>query len=371
MKIINKIFLFISILGFLSLGLTTTVSASAPESMNFSDGIIVGDYTLKSGETNQGDLVIFGGEINIEKESKIYGSLAVIGGKVDFDGEITGDVVCIGGSCNIGDSATITGSLVVVGSGMELSEEAVIIGEHVFIGNDSLEIPAVVISPDGNFTPSDPPIIPSVPENPIVPDYPNITIDNNPGWDFLQNLFSTTFMILAVSAMALLVGVLFPNHLKKTAKTIVNEPVKSGVLGLLTITVAPFVILLLAITIILLPVSLILAFAITVLVFYGWVAVGYELGVRIAKAMNGHWDVSIQAGIGTMALSIMAAIINMIPCVGFLFYPIVFFIGLGGVFISQFGHREIKSAEVGITPALPEELVSFENIEGKDITDQD
>ena len=352
MKIINKIFLFISILGVLSLGFTTTVHASTPEKINISDGIIVGDYTLESGDTTEGDIVTFGGDINIEEGSTIYGSLAAFGGDVNFDGKITGDVVCIGGSCNIGDSASIGGSFVVVGADLNLSDEAVIIGEHVFVGNDFVEIPSI------DITTEDMPNIPDIPNVPDVPDtntVPNFVIQDNPGLDFLRNLFSTTFMILAVSAMALLIGVLFPKHLKKTAASIINEPVKSGVLGLLTITVAPIAILIMAITIILLPVSLIVAFALVVLSFYGWVAVGYELGNRLAKAMNAKWDVTITAGIGTLALTTTAALINMIPCIGFLFYPIVFFIGLGGVFISQFGHREVKANEVTDAPvSLPD-----------------
>lgn len=351
MKIINKIFLFISMLGVLSLGFTTTVFASTPEKVNISDGIIVGDYTLESGDTSEGDIVTFGGQIIIEKDSTIYGSLAAIGGNVSFDGKITGDVVCIGGSCDIGDSASIGGSFVVVGADLNLSDEAVIIGEHVFVGNDLVTIPSIDITTEDL---TDIPDIPDVPDTNVVP---NIIIQDNPGLDFLQNLFSTSFMILAISAMALLVGVLFPNHLKKTAASIVNEPVKSGVLGLLTISVAPIAIVILAITIILLPVSLILAFSIVVLIFYGWVAVGYELGKRIAKAMNTTWDITITAGIGTLVLSTTAALINMIPCIGFLFYPIVTFIGLGGVLISQFGHREVKATHSTNAPVpLPKEI---------------
>ncbi|MBI9048190.1 MAG: hypothetical protein JEZ00_02125 [Anaerolineaceae bacterium] len=193
---------------------------------------------------------------------------------------------------------------------------------------------------------------------------PDIPFSTTPGIQFLKDLFSTVFMVLAVAAMGLLIGVLFPKHLKKTANTIVNEPVKSGVLGLLTVSVAPIALGILAITIILAPISLILLFALGALMFYGWVAVGYEIGVRIANAMNGKWEPSILAGIGTLALSTIAAMICMIPCIGFLFYPIVIFIGLGGVFISQFGNREVKTVQTDIAPVeLPENINDAENTE--------
>jgi hypothetical protein len=355
MKIINKIFLFISILCVLSLGFTTTVYASTPERIHLPDDIIVGNYTLESGDSTEGDVVTFGGNIVIEENSTIFGSLASIGGTVDFNGELTGDFVCIGGECNIGDAANIGGSLVVVGSSLDLSSEAVIIGEHIFVGNDSIDIPPI------EFTTGEMPEVPNVPPAPENYYNQDFGIDNNPGLNFLQDLFSKAFMILAVSALALLVGLLFPKHLKKTSATIVNEPVKSAVLGLLTITAGPIALAVIALTIILIPVSLIGFFTLFVLVFYGWVAVGYILGERIAKGMNAQWDIIITTGIGTLALSTMAALIAMIPCVGFLIYPIVFFIGLGGVFISQFGNREVKPGPVTATPvSLPDKIVEAE-----------
>jgi hypothetical protein len=174
-------------------------------------------------------------------------------------------------------------------------------------------------------------------------------------------------MVLAIAALGLLIGILFPNHLKKTAKSIVNEPVKSGVLGFLTVFVSPIVFVILAITIILLPVSLLAILALGILMLYGWVAVGYEIGLRVSSAAKVNWEPSIIAGLGTLILSSIAALVAMIPCIGFLIYPIVTSVGLGGVLISQFGRREIVSVQAApvqeilavnpVEPVSPDEKI--------------
>jgi hypothetical protein len=346
MKLINKSILILSIFSILFLGTAFPVFANSPLAANQADRVIFGDFTLTSGKTNQGDLVIIGGNVTIEEGATVIGTMAVIGGNLTIYGSVMGDLVSVGGSGKISDTAYVEGSLVSIGSSLSISDDATILGETVFELDDSVQIPPVTIAPD-TITP---------------PQSPRVTISTSPGIEFLRKLFSTSFMVLALAALGLLIGILFPNHLKKTAKSIVHEPVKSGVLGLLTIFAAPIVLGILAITIILLPVSLITGLALSILMLYGWVAVGYEIGLRISISAKVAWEPSIIAGIGTLVLSATAALVNIIPCIGFLIYPIVVSVGLGGVLISQFGRKEIAPATVpqitespGESPQIPSE----------------
>jgi hypothetical protein len=330
MKIFSKSILFLSIFCTLFMGFTLPVSASTSLAVNHSDRVIFGDYTLASGDTNQGDLVVIGGNVVIEEGATVMGTLAVIGGGLTINGTVNGDIVSVGGSGEIGDSAYISGSMVSIGSNLSISDDATILGETVL----ELDNNSVQIAP-----------IPDIP-NPVTPPVvPEVTFNTSPGLEFLRQLFSTSFMVLAIAALGLLIGILFPSHLKKTAKSIVNEPVKSGVLGFLTVFVAPIVFVILAITIILLPVSLLAILALGILMLYGWVAVGYEIGLRVSSAAKVNWEPSIIAGLGTLILSSIAALVAMIPCIGFLIYPIVTSVGLGGVLISQFGRREVASVQ--------------------------
>ncbi len=346
MKMFNKSILFLSIFCFLFIGFTLPVSASSSLGVDHSDRVIFGDYTLANGDTNQGDLVVISGNVVIEEGATVMGTLAVIGGGLTINGTVNGDIVSVGGSGKIGDSAYISGSMVSIGSNLSISDDATILGETILEMDDSVQIAPL---------PGTPPVVPEV------------TFNTSPGLEFLRKLFSTSFMVLAIAALGLLIGILFPNHLKKTAKSIVNEPVKSGVLGFLTVFVSPIVFVILAITIILLPVSLLAILALGILMLYGWVAVGYEIGLRVSSAAKVNWEPSIIAGLGTLILSSIAALVAMIPCIGFLIYPIVTSVGLGGVLISQFGRREIVSVQAApvqeilavnpVEPVSPDEKI--------------
>lgn len=329
MKMFNKSILFISIFCTMFMGFTLPVSASSSLGVDHADKVIFGDYTLSTGDTNQGDLVVINGNVLIEEGATVMGTLAVIGGDLSLEGTVNGDIVSVGGSGEIGDSAHVSGSMISIGSNLSISDDATILGETILEMDDSVQIAPLPDVPN----PGTPPVVPEV------------TFNTSPGLEFLRKLFSTSFMVLAIAALGLLIGILFPIHLKKTAKSIVNEPVKSGVLGFLTVFVSPIVFVILAITIILLPVSLIAILALGILMLYGWVAVGYEIGLRVSSAAKVSWEPSIIAGIGTLVLSSIAALVAMIPCIGFLIYPIVTSVGLGGVLISQFGRREVLNVQ--------------------------
>jgi len=64
-----------------------------------SDGTIPGQFvfgqsfTLKNGQTMNGDLMIFGGSATIEKGATVNGNIVVFGGSLTIDGVINRDVV--------------------------------------------------------------------------------------------------------------------------------------------------------------------------------------------------------------------------------------------------------------------------------------
>jgi hypothetical protein len=118
---------------------------------------------------------------------------------------------------------------------------------------------------------------------------------------------------------------------------------------LLTLIVAPVLIVLLAITLILIPVALLALLALVLLVAYGWIAVGLELGQRMgASLFHTNWTPPVAAGIGTLVLSLLAAVVGVIPCVGWLLPFLVIIVGLGGVLASKFG-AQVYSRPVTMT----------------------
>jgi hypothetical protein len=158
-----------------------------------------------------------------------------------------------------------------------------------------------------------------------------------------------------MAVLAVIIGLLLPNQLKRVSETAFREPLVAGGVGVLTIIVAPIVLMLLVLTILLIPVSLLGILVLILAIFYGFVAVGYEIGQRFASLVKTSWNPSISAGIGVLLLSLVTGFATCIPCIGVLIGIIVNIIGLGAVVISRFGSSKYayRVVQAVIPPAAP------------------
>ena len=89
--------LLLSAFLFLAVG-CTTVSTS-------------GDYTLPSGQTLQGNLIITSGDANLEEGSRVTGDVLMTSGNLKAAGQIDGDIVMSSGDIMLGPEAVIHGSI--------------------------------------------------------------------------------------------------------------------------------------------------------------------------------------------------------------------------------------------------------------------
>src|ERR1700690_4123005 len=121
---------FVYILSVLALLLLPVHTVFALNEANPKDGrVIVGqNFTLKSGDTLEGDLVVIGGEANIEQNATVNGDIVVIGGNLNLDGKGTGDAVVIGGLVSMSDKASLAGNVVTMGGSLHRAEGAVVGG---------------------------------------------------------------------------------------------------------------------------------------------------------------------------------------------------------------------------------------------------
>ncbi len=279
------------------------------------DQVVIGNtFRLESGDTLDGSMLIIGGTATTATGSEVNGDLILIGGTLGIDGSVYGDIVSIGGAVNLGESAIINGDLSMLGANLQRSSGAVINGKIEeespnFIGEGAASQWKRWI-PFGNW--------------------------NDP----LRMLLTTIFEALAMGILAVLVGLLLPHNVKNIATNVVREPLVSGGIGLLTIIVAPIILLLLAITIILIPVSLLAFIALGLALLLGFIAVGYEVGQRLATLFKTTWHASIAAGVGTLLLSLVTGIAGLIPCVGWVLWFIAGMIGLGAVITSRVGSEK-------------------------------
>lgn len=285
-----------------------------------------GTYTLHSGETLDGDLAVLGGAAILEQGSTVDGDVIILGGNLEANGEIDGDLVVIGGNANLGPNTVVRG-------------DAVTFGGNVNTGNARIE--GEQVSGEGL-------------------DFP---LDFRWGRDIALPLRSFTgfrvstqarvlgylFQCFMLAALAVLVVIFWPNPTGRVASAVVDQPVVAGGLGLLTIIVAPILLILLMITICLIPVSIIGLILLVVAAVFGWVALGLEVGQRLAKALNQEYQPVVAAGLGTLVLSLVVNGIAFIPCVGWLVPFLVAALGLGGVLLTRFGAQ----AYIPATPVAP------------------
>lgn len=86
-----------------------------------------GSVVVPAGERTFGDVIAFGGAIDVLGE--VSGDVVAIGGAVTIDGTVRGDVVAVGGSVTLGANASVSGDVTVVGGSVNRDPEAMVRGE--------------------------------------------------------------------------------------------------------------------------------------------------------------------------------------------------------------------------------------------------
>ncbi|UCD97765.1 MAG: hypothetical protein JSV42_12445 [Chloroflexota bacterium] len=301
-----------------------------------------GTFSLESGETLDGSLIVFGGTVSIEQNATVRRDVVVLGGIATIEGDVGGNVVGVGGVINLRETSTVGGDLTTVAATLNRDPGSQVNGQVI----TSVDIPALSMLPSSIDIPAITRFEPSF---------------YNPGEYTVWRVFWFIFRILLWGALAALVAMFLPKQTTRVSQTIVKEPVLSGGLGLLTIIIAPIVLLLLAITCILSPVSLLGILVLVIAWAFGRIAIGLEIGLRIAKAFNREWPLPLAAGVGTFGLALVVdGLGTFIFCVGWLIPTIVGMFGLGGVLLTRFGTqshpKESQLAETGEAD-FPAELI--------------
>jgi len=282
-----------------------------------------GEYTLHSGETLDGDLVVMGGKAMLERDSTVKGSAVVFGGTIRADGVIGGELVTFGGGIELGEEAVVGGDVISFGGDLKYDEKT------QFKGDVFTDIPIPFefsFSEDFDFSEIN---------------FPQFARSFNPVRETLW-FFFRSFMWTAVAVLFLL---FFPKPITRISDALVSQPIISGGLGLLTAVVAPILLVLLMITLICIPISLILILVLGVAWVFGIVGLGFETGKRISKMLNQSWAPAVSAGFGTFILTfVINGIGLLVPCVGWIVPALVGLVGFGAVLLTRFGSQAYPPA---------------------------
>lgn len=293
--------------------------------------IVFGDnFTLKSGEKLNGDLVVFGGNVTVEEDANLNGNLVVFGGTISSNGNLNGDVVVFGGQIALDENAVVAGDVVTIGGQLTQAEGAKIKGEVVKNVSPDIQIPSGRIPPD------------------VTP--PSVNFDFNTFWT-VAGIF---YRAVILAALAMLVVVFLKPQMENVSQAIVSQPVMSGGVGLLTVFGGPISIVVVAlvmiITLILIPVAAVVVFlgvlAIALAWLFGMIALGNEVGERFTQSINQSWAPAFTAGFGTFLLMLVGGAIGEIPCVGWLFVALIGFVGIGAAVLTRFGTRPLQPVPV-------------------------
>ncbi len=314
----KKLFYLLLVLVFLALPVG---SVYAQSNTTLEGRVIIGqDFTLKSGETLNGDLVVIGGQAVIEQGAIVNGNIVIIGGSLQLDGQASGDAVIIGGLATLGAKATLAGDLVTLGGSLQRAESAEIGGNVI----SNLPAPTVQI-----------PAISGT--NPVT--LPALRDNFNPIWTVTSILFWSVFL----GALAMVLTLFLHPQLDRVANTIVKQPFMAGSLGLLTLFVGLIGGLVLLVTLVLSPLAVAAAILIVLAWLFGVIALGMEVGDRFTKALHQNWAPVISAGFGTFLLAAVVGAFNTVFCLGPLFSILVGMVGVGAVAMTLFGTRPAMS----------------------------
>jgi hypothetical protein len=319
----------------------------------FDDRVVAGGtFRLESGETLDGSLIIFGGTATTEADSVVEGDVVVLGGIVSVNGYVEGNLVGVGGVVNLNENAIVDGDLTTVAATLNRNPGAQVNGQVI----TGIDIPALSVLPSTIDIPSFTRFEPAI----------------SPAAFTFWRIFWFIFRTILWGALAALVTMFLPNQTTKVSDAIIDQPLTTGGVGLLAVIVVPIILVLLAITCILSPVSLLGALAIVIAWAFGRIAIGLEIGRRIAKSFDKDWPVPLAAGVGTFGLALVVdSAGTFIDCVGWLLPTVVGLFGLGGVILTRFGTSSYPpdqgagSIDDTIVPAELIEADETEVVEGE------
>ncbi len=321
--------LFILIIA-LSITAFVPASAYAQAQIGGDSPIVFGqNYTLNTGQTIK-NLLIFGGNAVIMQDSTVTGNIAVFGGNLNISGTVQGGITAFGGNITITDTGVVIGTINAIGGNRFISPNARV--GQVTTNFGQIQIPTVVF-PFGQ------------------------SVFFNPAISFV----GAVFISLIMAALAVVIALFLPAPTTNIARTITGEPIISGGVGILTIIIAPVIFIVLAVTILLLPLALLFFLVFIVTLLFGWIALGLAVGDRMAELFSTRWAIPVSAGIGTLVLTLVGALVLAITggnfwtlcCIGVPVVLLLNMVTLGGVVSSRYGSQVYSTRTRPLPPVPP------------------
>jgi hypothetical protein len=247
---------------------------------------------IESNEVVCGDLTSFGGTIEIKGEMR--GNVTAFNSNVAIGGEVNGNMRLFGGTVLLNNGSQIHGHIDLYGT-RELNEQGTQLSSTITDHTRYNWFPGRI----GEFS--------------------------FPFWSLLL------WVVVGIALITLL-----PEHVMFVRATVTTKTQRSIIIGLLSIILAPAVLVVLVALILPIPLALILAVGLIAAWALGTVAIGWIVGERILRAVAPQYNTRLKDVVVGLTVLVL---VGSIPYIGWLISIGVGLLGLGAVFLSRFGTR--------------------------------
>jgi hypothetical protein len=253
----------------------------------------------------------FGGSIVVASNEIVCGDVTSFDGSIAIKGELRGNVTAFNSNTSI--AGEVTGNLTLFGGTIVINKSSQVHGHIDLYGTRELSVEGKQL--DGAIT-----------DHMYNRSFPGRMGEFNfPFWSLL------VWTILGIGLIKLL-----PEHVMFVRTTVTTKTRRSIIIGLLSIVLAPAVLVVLVALILPIPLALILALGLVAAWIMGTVAISWIMGERILRVVAPQYNtrlISVVVGLTVLIL------VGSIPYIGWLISFGIGLLGLGAVFLSRFGTR--------------------------------
>ena len=253
----------------------------------------------------------FGGTVVIDTQQVVCDSLMAFGSKVAINGEVRGDVDAFDSTVVI--AGKVDGNIVLYNGTLTLQNGSIV--------NGTIDLYGSRWEPGAG----------SIHRQPTMHATTLAWLSGE-----ISHFSFPFWSILIWAGLGLMLIWLLPEHLTLVRATAIQNTKRSFVVGLLSVLLAPPVLVVLMALILPVPLAVVILLGLIAAWAFGMVAIGWFIGEHIVHAIDPrHNSRPVQVVIGLTAL----ALLGSLPYIGWLINLLVGLVGLGTVFLSRFGTR--------------------------------
>jgi hypothetical protein len=263
------------------------------------------------------DVEVFGNNLKIGKDEVVH-DVTIMGGDVEIEGRVTGDLAVVGGRAHLRNGAHVQGDASVTGGTIKIDEGARIDGDFGVVGGS---IDGAQNAKVGGSVKLDPAETGST-----------STFASRAVHKFSQAVRTAAFFFV-IGALVLALG---GTRAEMLRTEVAARPMRTAAIGLVGLVGVCLAIAVAAVTVIGIPVAVVGALAFIVAIFAGITSALTVLGAAVSQHKTPNAYVHLAVGCVIFLLA------GLIPVVGGLFQAGLVFAGIGSVVATRAGGLLVK-----------------------------